>query len=242
MSYINNNIIINPYININKNFQDDSLLQKTKNSVSDLIKYNQKFKDTSQYPGELIDEIKIKQYLLPVYDKIYEIKEELNKFTELSQKNNAKNLSNKQFNDMQSLHTNMVYNKNLIDDTLNYMKEKIDDVHYEQINQEFQGLTNMLESLNLQMENMVNDFNLKYEKIIKEKKRQKIAQDLLNGNYNKKPGMEKYDLLNKNDNLKIVNNLNADDGVPYSQYKNDIDELNFEKENLMLKYLEDKQK
>ena len=241
-----NNRIMNQYYNnpqndIN-NFQNDTLLQKTKNSVTDLIKYNDEFKNTSQYPGEQIDEIKIKQMLLPVYDKIYEIRADLQKFNELNTKNNNKNISDSQFNDMHHLHTNIVFNKNLIDDTINYMKEKIENVHYEQINKEFQEITSMLETLNIEMENMVNDFNNKYEKIIKEKKRQKIAEDLLNGNYNKNPQSNKYDLLNKNDDLKIHKNLDNEDNIDYNKYKYDINDMNLEKENLMLKYLQDKQK
>ena len=241
-----NNNIMNPnynndYQDIN-NFKNENILQKTKNSVGDLIKYNDEFKNSAQYPGEEIDEIKIKQLLLPVYDKIYEIREDLQKFSDLSKKNNDKNLSTRQFNEMHSLHTNMLYNKNLIDDTLNYMKEKIENVHYEQIHKEFEDISSMLETLNIEMENMVNEFNNKYEKIIKEKKRQKIAEDLLNGNYNKKPEMNKYDLLNKNDDLKIHKNIDDEDDIDYNQYKSDINELNIEKENLMLKYLEDKQK
>ena len=241
------NNIINPYYNnpqnndIN-NFQNDTLLQKTKNSVTNLIKFNDKFQNTSQYPGEQIDEIKIKQLLLPVYDKIYEIREDLNKFNELNKKNNNKNISNTEFNDMHHLHTNIVFNKNLIDDTINYMKEKIENVHYEQINKEFQEITSILETLNIEMENMVNDFNNKYEKIIKEKKRQKIAEDLLNGNYNKNPQSNKYDLLNKNDDLKIHKNIDDEDNIDYNKYKYDFNDMNLEKENLMLKYLEDKQK
>ena len=245
---INNNImnqnLYNQYFNYpnNNNFQQETLLQKTKNSVSGLIKYNDEFKNSSQYPGERIDEIKIRQQLLPVYQKIFEIKEDLNKFSELSNKNNAKNVSNRQFNEMQSLHTNIVFNKNLIDDTINYMKEKIENVQYEQIHKEFEEITSMLETLNIEMENMVNDFNNKYEKIIKEKKRQKIAEDLLNGNYNKNPEANKYDLLNKNDNLQIHKNIDDDYDIDYNRYKDDINQLNVEKENLMLKYLEEKQR
>ena len=235
-NYNNNNNIYD--------FQKDNLLEKTKNSVKDLIKYNYEFKNTSQYPGEQIDDIKIKTLLLPVYDKIYEIREDLNKFSQMQQINkNKNNISTKQFNDMQSLHTNMVFNKNLIDDTINYMNEKIENVQYEQINKEFQEITSMLESLNIEMDNMVNEFNNKYEKIIKEKKRQKIANDLLSGNYNKNP-KNNYDFFSKNDNLKIHDEDEDDEenNMDYNKYKFDIDDLNEEKENLMLKYLEDKQK
>ena len=143
-----NNNMINPYYNNDyqdiNNFKNENILQKTKNSVGDLIKYNDEFKNSAQYPWEEIDEIKIKQLLLPVYDKIYEIREDLQKFSELTKKNNDKNLSTRQFNEMHSLHTNMLYNKNLIDDTLNYMKEKIENVHYEQIHKEFEDISSML--------------------------------------------------------------------------------------------------
>ena len=238
--------INNPFINYNKeninNFQKETLLQKTKNSVGNLINFNDEFQNSAQYPGEQIDEIKIKELMLPVYDKIYEIRGDLQKFSELNSKNYNKNISNRQFNEMQSLHTNMIFNKNLIDDTINYMKEKIENVHYEQIHKEFEEITSMLETLNIEMENMVNDFNNKYEKLIKEKKRQKIAQELLNGTYNKNPNMNKYDLLNENDELKIHKNIDDEEDIDYDKYKSDINELNLEKENLMIKYLQEKQK
>ena len=76
------NALINQNQNMN-NFKNETLLQKTKNSVSDLIKFNDDFQNSAQYPGEKIDEIKIKQLLLPVYDKIYEIRDDLNKFNEI---------------------------------------------------------------------------------------------------------------------------------------------------------------
>ena len=47
------------------------------------------------------------------------------------------------------------------------------------------------------MEEMIEDFNNKYDKIIKEKKRQKIADDIMKGNYNKVP-----DDYNKGLNIK----------------------------------------
>ena len=241
-----NNKYLNPYINNNyddiNNFQKETILHKTKNSVGNLINFNDEFQNSAQYAGEQIDEIKIKELMLPVYGKIFEIREDLQKFKELNNKNDNKNISNTQFNQMQSLHTNIVFNKNLIDDTINYMKEKIENVHYEQIHKEFEEITSILETLNIEMENMVNDFNNKYEKLIKEKKRQKIAEDLLNGSYNKNPNMNKYDLLNKNDNLKIHKNIDDEEVIDYNKYKSDINELNLEKENLMIKYLQDKQK
>ena len=76
------------------------------------------------------------------------------------------------------------------------MKEKIENINYEQINKEFQEIEITLETLKNEMEDMVEEFNNKYEKIIREKKQQKIAEDLLNGNYNKNPDINKYDLLN----------------------------------------------
>ena len=174
---INNqhDIIYNPNSfngNIN-NFQKETLFNKTKNSVNDLINYNDEFQKSAQFAGEQIDEKKINQLLLPVYSKIYEIREGLQKFNELKQKSNKENISNREFNEMQSLHTNIVFNKNIIDDTINYMKEKIENIHYEQIHKEFEEITSILETLNIEMENMINEFNNKYEKIIKEKKKEK---------------------------------------------------------------------
>ena len=159
--------------NFDKHFKKETILEKTKNSVSNLINYNESFKNNVQYPGEPLDEMKIKQLLLPVYDKIYEIKEDLLLFSELNSQNSTKNISTKKFNEMQHLHTNILFNKNIIDDTLNYMKEKIENVNYEQINKEFQEIEITLENLKKEMEDMVEEFNNKYEKILKEKKKAK---------------------------------------------------------------------
>ena len=223
--------------NLENHFKKDNILEKAKNSFTNLINYNDKFKNSVQYPGEPLDNMKIKQLLLPVYDKIYEIKEDLLLFSELNSKNTSDKISPKKFNEMQHLHTNLLYNKNIIDETLNYMKEKIENVNYEQINKEFEEIELTLENLKQDMEDMVEQFNNKYEKIIKEKKRQKIADDLLKRKY---PINNKYEGLN----IGLKNKLDDDNenGIDYNKYKFDMDEINLEKENLMLKYLEDKQK
>ena len=143
---------------------------------------------------------------------------------------------------MQHLHTNILFNKNIIDDTLNYMKEKIDNINYEQINKEFQEIEITLETLKKEMEDMVEEFNNKYEKIIKEKKRQKIAEDLMKGNYKNIP--EGYN-RGLQINAELKNKLEDDEengAIDYNKYKHDINEINDEKENLMIQYLEDKQK
>ena len=222
-------------------FKKETILEKTKNSVNNLINYNNNFKNNVQYPGEPLDELKIKQLLLPVYDKIYQIKEDLLLFSELNSQNSSKNITARKFNEMHHLHTNILFNKNIIDDTLNYMKEKIENVNYEQINNEFREIEITLENLKNEMEEMIEDFNNKYDKIIKEKKRQKIADDIMKGNYNKVP-----DDYNKGLNIstKLKNKLDnsGENGMDYDKYKYDIDEIDREKENLMLKYLEEKQK
>ena len=230
--------------NFDKHFKKETILEKTKNSVSNLINYNESFKNNVQYPGEPLDEMKIKQLLLPVYDKIYEIKEDLLLFSELNSQNSTKNISTKKFNEMQHLHTNILFNKNIIDDTLNYMKEKIENVNYEQINKEFQEIEITLENLKKEMEDMVEEFNNKYEKILKEKKRQKIAEELMKGEYNKVNKNSRLNMEN-GDFSKFKNNLEIDDenrGMDYDRYKYDINGIDEEKENLMIQYLEDKQK
>ena len=226
--------------NFNKHFKKDNILEKTKNSVGNLINYNDNFQNNIQYPGEQIDEMKIRQLLLPVYDKIYEIKSDLLLFSELNAKNTSERISPKRLNEIQHLHTNILYNKNIIDETLTYMKEKIENVNYEQINKEFEEIELTLENLKQEMEDMVEEFNSKYDKILKEKKRQKIANELLKGDYNKNPNSNKYGF-----DIKLQNNLDNDfdnEDINYNKYKYDINEIELEKDNLMLKYLEDKQK
>jgi hypothetical protein len=92
------------------------------------------------------------------------------------------------------------------------------------------------------MEKMVEEFNNKYEKIIKEKKRQKIAEDLMKVNYKNIP--EGYN-RGLQINAELKNKLEDDEengAIDYNKYKHDINEINDEKENLMIQYLEDKQK
>ena len=220
--------------------QQSSLLKKTKDSVNEIIKYNDQFKNGAEYPGQQIDEIQIRQFLIPVYDKIYEIKDNLNKFNEYTQNPNN-DIPNEKINYLNSLHTNIVYNKSNIEDTINYMKEKIENVHYEQISREFEELTFMLENLKDEMNNLVDEFNSKYDNILREKKRQQIAQDLLNGSYNQAPNNNlKNDILNKGNDLHVHKAIDDIDNINYYNYKNDIAEWDLDKENLMLKYLEDK--
>ena len=228
--------------NFEQHFKNETILQKTKNTVNNLINYNDEFKNNVQYPGEPLDEYKIKQLLHPVYDKIYQIKADLLLFSELNSQNTSKSINTKKLNEIQHLHTNILYNKNIIDDTLNYMKEKLENVNYEQINKEFQEIELTLENLKKEMEDMVEEFDNKYDKIIKEKKRQKIAEDIIKGNYNKAP--EEYNKgLGISTKLKYnLKDLDENDEIDYDKYKYDIDEIDKEKEYLMLKYLEDKQK
>ena len=68
--------------NLGNHFKKDNILEKAKNSFTNLINYNDKFKNSIQYQGEPMDDMKIKQLLLPVYDKICEIKEDLILFRE----------------------------------------------------------------------------------------------------------------------------------------------------------------
>jgi hypothetical protein len=116
------------------------------------------------------------------------------------------------------------------------MKENISNIQNEKIGNDIDDLTSMLNNLNNEMENMTNNFNEKFEFIIKEKRRQKIAEDLYSGKYRDSVDISKYF---PNENMYVPSNsLNK---IDYNEYKNDLNDIMFEKENLMLRYERDRE-
>ena len=205
------------------------LLKQTKNSVKELIQYNTNFQNAKKSSVEKIDEIEVQKILSPVYDKVDEIKKEIKKINNNISNNNNNN--NNLDDDIFKAHNYLEKNKTNIEDTLTYMKENIANINYEQIGKDIIDLTSMLENLNNEMEKMTNEFNEKFELIIKEKRRQKIADDLLSGKYNENTNSSKYFPNEKS--YTPSNNLEK---IDYNEYKNDLDNINYEKEDLLLRY------
>ena len=127
-----------------------------------------------------------------------------------------------------SAHQYLEINKNNLDDTLVYMKETIAKVHYEQIGKDIDELILFLETLYNEIDIMENNYYKKFNTIIREKKRQNYENDILNG---------------KNDRIDVTKYLNKKNqsNIDYNEYKNDLDDIMFEKDDLMLRYANDRE-
>ncbi len=233
-SLSNTNNINNPFNQNMSELAKNPLLLNTKTSVKNLIKYNDEFQNKNE-TRESIDEVEVKKILIPFYDSIEQIQNEIKNIQNIN--NNKDILSNKKNIDkLITISDNLNKNKNNIEETLIYMKENIDNVHYEDINKEFILIKENLENLFNEIENIENEFNNKFEIIINEKKREKIFNDLMNtDNNNNNINTKKYF---PNEDVRI-NNL---DYIDYNDIKNDINDINLETDGLWLKYLTDKEK
>ena len=213
------------------------ILKQTQSSINELYQYKSNFENTKKSNEDKIDEVEVHKILSPVYDKVDEIKKEIKKINENISDTKNKNKNNPKIDDeIFKAHQYLEKNKINIGDTLSYMKENISNIQNEKIGNDIDDLTSMLNNLNHEMENMTNNFNEKFEFIIKEKRRQKIAEDLYSGKYRDSVDISKYF---PNENMYVPSNsLNK---IDYNAYKNDLNDIMFEKENLMLRYERDRE-
>ena len=212
----------------NDNLFNNPLLKQTKKSVKELIDYNTEFQNAKESAGERIDQNNVDKILSPIYEKLNEIKKnmtEINNNILYNYNENKPNTIDEIFN----AHQYLELNKNNIDDTLVYMKETIAKVHYEQIGKDIDELILFLDTLYNEIELMKNNYDKKFNVIIREKKRQKYENDMLTG---------------KNDRIdvtKYLNKTNKSNNIDYNEYKNDLDDIMFEKDDLMLRYANDRE-
>ena len=154
------------------------LLKQTKISVKELIDYNSDFQNTKKTAGENINKNEVMKILSPIYNIINEIRDKLGNITKITLNDNKE--EKKDDNEIYNLYQNIERNKNDIEDTMTYIKETIENVHYEQISKYFTDLYTVLKNLNDDIEKEKNEYYKKFYKIIKEKRRQNIEE----GNYN----------------------------------------------------------
>ena len=177
------------------------LLKQTKISVKELIDYNSDFQNTKKTAGENINKNEVMKILSPIYNIINEIRDKLGNITKVTLNDNKE--EKKDDNEIYNLYQNIERNKNDIEDTITYIKETIENVHYEQISKYFTDLYTVLKNLNDKIEKEKNEYYKKFYKIIKEKRRQNIEE----GNYNDAVNMWNF-YSNNNRKKKPPNHLN----------------------------------
>jgi len=211
----------------NENLFNNPLLKQTKKSVKELKDYNTEFQDAKQSTGERIDQNNVDKILSPIYEKLNEIKKKMTTINNDILYNYNENKPNT-IDEIFNAHQYLEINKNNLDDTLVYMKETIAKVHYEQIGKDIDELILFLETLYNEIDIMENNYYKKFNTIIREKKRQNYENDILNG---------------KNDRIDVTKYLNKKNqsNIDYNEYKNDLDDIMFEKDDLMLRYANDRE-
>ena len=177
------------------------LLKQTKISVKELIDYNTDFQNTKKTAGENINKNEVMKILSPIYNIINEIRDKLGNITKITLNDNKE--EKKDDNEIYNLYQNIERNKNDIEDTMTYIKETIENVHYEQISKYFTDLYTVLKNLNDEIEKEKNEYYKKFYKIIKEKRRQNIEE----GNYNDAVNMWNF-YSNNNRKKKPPHHLN----------------------------------
>ena len=223
--------------------KNNLLLGATKTSLKDLKMFDELNKNSNEKKDE---DTAIKKILEPIYAQISSFKDEIKSLNELTDiKNNekikTKSLSKNDINSLYNLHLKFQQNKTNVSSTLEYMNNNISEVSYEDVEivKALDDLRATFEVMSKEMESIENDFNDKFEYVIKERKRQQIANDLMNGTYKVKEDYQRK-LLNSdiNDDMLPSSML---DKVDYSKYIDDLCDINKAKDFLFNDYKSNKE-
>lgn len=204
------------------------ILATTKNSFRELFLLKPPEKN------QKLDEVEIKKILFPLYDIITDIKEEMRKLTEMTKidysKKENKNMSESDVNNLYNLHNKFIQDKANIEATKEYLDDpKNENFENEEIKAAITDLISLFEVTKNEMNAIEEEFNDKFDFVIREKKRQKIADELLKGTYNKANGDKIKGDINFNNRTKL-------DEIDYNQYKNDIVDIELEKNKVCADY------
>ena len=124
----------------------------------------------------------------PIYTQISELKEEMKEMTQYTDvKNNEKiqqhSMTKQDVNDLYNIHVKFQQSKNNVCDAMDYVNGNLEHISYQdmEIVKALDELRDTFEVLSKEMDNIENEFNEKFSFAIKERKRQKIAKELLDG-------------------------------------------------------------
>ena len=217
------------------------LLGETKAVIKDLRVYD------SLYQKEGMKEAKenpIQKILSPIYTQISQLKEEMKEMTQYTDvKNNTKiqqhSMTKTDVNDLYNLHVKFQQSKNNLCDAMDYVNGNSEHISYQdmEIVKALDDLRDTFEVMSKEMDNIESEFNEKFSFAIKERKRQKIAKELLDGTYRTKNDYAKKML---NDDDIMPSSLKLLDKVNYNDYMNDITDIGNEKDILLNDYKNEK--
>ena len=142
-------------------------------------------------------------------------------------------------NDLYNLHVKFQQSKNNLCDAMDYVNGNSEHISYQdmEIVKALDDLRDTFEVMSKEMDNIESEFNEKFSFAIKERKRQKIAKELLDGTYRTKNDYAKKML---NDDDIMPSSLKLLDKVNYNDYMNDITDIGNEKDILLNDYKNEK--
>lgn len=223
--------------------KSNSLLSEMKTSMKVLKSYDTLIKESNDKKNE---DTAIKKILQPIYSQLSSLKDEIKSLNEISDiKNNEKiknkSLTKNDINSLYNLHLKFQQNKTNVSSTLDYMSNNITELSYEDVEivKALDELRSTFEVMSKEMESIETDFNDKFEYVIKERKRQQIANDLMNGTYKVKENYQRK-LLNDDFNNEFLPSSQLDK-VDYNKYIDELCDINKAKEQLCNEYSNNKE-
>ena len=226
---------------IKEETKKNPLLGETKAVIKDLRVYD------SLYQKEGMKEAKenpIQKILSPIYTQISKLKEEMKEMTQYTDvKNNTKiqqhSMTKTDVNDLYNLHVKFQQSKNNLCDAMDNLNGNSEHISYQDVEivKALDDLRDTFEVMSKEMDNIESEFNEKFSFAIQERKRQKIAKELLDGTYRTKNDYAKKML---NDDDIMPSSLKLLDKVNYNDYMNDITDIGNEKDILLNDYKNEK--
>ena len=207
------------------------ILQETNRSLQDFIIYNIR-KDELEKNRNKLNNPMLKELLNPLYDNINELKE------------HVKNLSNKQNDIKTSQYNNNIYDlehqtnemNNLKSSNLNKKKgfqvpkpinknEQPQNKENQRLIKEISNLKNTMNNLSQEMNKLGTTFNEKLNKVVEDTENKKLK------NIIGKPKIDNLRGVKKKDPHSIKNKILEE--IDYNDLKNDLNEINFEKDKII---------
>ena len=207
------------------------ILQETNRSLQDFIIYNMRKDELEKGRNKLINPM-LKEVLNPLYENINELKEQVKDLS--NKQNDIKNSqSENKFNDLTYLNNEM---NNLKTSTLNKKKglqvpkpinkyEQPQNKENQRLIREISNLKNTMSNLTQEMNKLGTTFNEKLNKVVEDTENKKLK------NIIGKPKIDNLRDRKKKDPHSIKNKIL--DEIDYNDLKNDLNEINFEKDKII---------
>ena len=207
------------------------ILQETQRSLHDFLIYNMR-KDAQNKPSFNINNLN--EYLKPLYNNINDLKEQVKN---LNNNNNIqKNIQNSNSNLNENLKEDYSYkplnnkiNKNNINQIKPPLKSNKNNNKEKQVVKAISDLKSTMGNLSEEMNKLGNKFQEKLNKVMEDTEHNKLKNiiGVKNNNLNMSFGDNKKDGFIKGKFL---------DNIDYNELKNELNDINFEKESIVNDY------